>query len=90
MAKIVHKRSATASQIPAAGQLDYGELAINYTDGKVFMKKADDSVIQVGPTVTTSTTQPGGTARDGDIWVDTTAGAIKMYAESAWRTLVTY
>lgn len=87
--KILHKRSSTSSNVPSAGQLDYGELAINYADGKVFMKKSNDSIVEVGPAITTSTTQPP-TAQDGDIWIDTTAGAIKMYAESAWRTLVTY
>jgi hypothetical protein len=87
--KILHKRSATSSNVPTAGQLEYGELAINYADGKVFMKRSDDAIIEVGPAVTTSTTQPS-SARNGDIWVDTTASAIKMYAEGSWRTLVTF
>ena len=44
---IVHKRSSTASAVPAAGSLSLGELAVNTTDGKVYLKKGDGSVIEV-------------------------------------------
>ncbi len=46
--KILHKRSSTASQVPSAGSLDYGELAINYTDKKLFIKDASNNVVCVG------------------------------------------
>jgi len=45
--KIIHKRTATASNIPGAGILDYGELAINYTDKKLFIKDAADNVVEI-------------------------------------------
>lgn len=44
---ILHKRSSTASAVPAAGSLTVGELAINAADGKLFTKKADGSVVEV-------------------------------------------
>lgn len=40
------KRSSTASAVPAS--LAEGELAANTTDGKLFLGKADTSVVQIG------------------------------------------
>ena len=45
---IRHKRSATASAIPTAGSLVAGELAVNTADGKLYLKKDNASVIQIG------------------------------------------
>lgn len=45
---ILHKYSATTGVIPAAGELQTRELAINTADGKVFSKKASGTVIEVG------------------------------------------
>lgn len=48
MANIIQlKRSATASSVPAAGSLSLGELAINTADGKVYLKKSNNSVIEI-------------------------------------------
>ena len=35
---ILHKRSSTSNSVPTASQMTLGELALNTTDGKVFMK----------------------------------------------------
>lgn len=45
---IRHKRNSTASAVPAAASLATGELAINTADGKLFTKKDDLSVIEIG------------------------------------------
>ena len=45
---IRHKRNATAAAVPAAASLSTGELAINTADGKLFTKKDDLSVIEIG------------------------------------------
>lgn len=42
--KLLLKKSSVAAKAPVAGDLDYGELAINYTDGKLYFKKADNSI----------------------------------------------
>ncbi|MFN9112008.1 MAG: hypothetical protein ACK5XN_18240 [Bacteroidota bacterium] len=39
------KRSGTATQVPAA--LEYGELAINYADGKLFYKNSSDQIVEL-------------------------------------------
>lgn len=51
MAIVQLKRSAVPGAIPTVGQLALGELAINTTDGKVYIKKnvsGTESVIEVG------------------------------------------
>jgi hypothetical protein len=45
---IQHKRSSTASVVPSSVSLSAGELAINTADGKLFLKKDDATVVQVG------------------------------------------
>jgi hypothetical protein len=42
------KRSETPSQIPGAGSLEAGELAMNVTDGKFFTKTSGGTVVEVG------------------------------------------
>ena len=42
------KRSETALAVPAANALQVGELAVNVTDGKFYIKKSDNSVREVG------------------------------------------
>lgn len=42
------KQSATTSAVPTAGQLSLGEIAINTADGKMFIKKTDNTVLQIG------------------------------------------
>ena len=45
---IQHKRSSTATTIPTSGQLAAGELAVNTADGKLYLKKDDASIVQIG------------------------------------------
>ena len=45
MAQIIKfKRTTTAGAVPTSGSLQYGEIAMNVTDGKVFFKKGDDTI----------------------------------------------
>lgn len=41
---ILLKKSSTAAKTPVAGDLEYGELAINYTDGKLHYKTASNAI----------------------------------------------
>jgi len=38
------KKSSVAGKSPLAGDLDYGELAINYQDGKLYYKDASNAI----------------------------------------------
>lgn len=48
--KIQHKRSSTASAVPAAGSLSAGEIAVNTADGRLYIKRDDNTVVDVGGT----------------------------------------
>ena len=45
---IRHKRNSTASTVPTSVSLATGELAINTADGRLFLKKDDNTIVQVG------------------------------------------
>ena len=49
--KVLLKKSSVASKVPLAADLDYGELALNYQDGKIYYKKADNSIDSFSSTV---------------------------------------
>jgi hypothetical protein len=42
--KVLLKKSSVAAKVPLAADLDYGEIALNYQDGKIYYKKADNSI----------------------------------------------
>jgi hypothetical protein len=42
--KIILKKSAVASKIPTVSDLDYGELALNYADGKLYYKNSNNAI----------------------------------------------
>ena len=43
------KRSAVEGKRPQNADLELGELALNTSDGKAFMKKSDGNVIEIIP-----------------------------------------
>ena len=45
MAQVILKKSSVAARVPVAGDLAFGELALNYTDGLLYFKKADGTTI---------------------------------------------
>ena len=49
---ILLKRSSSAGAIPTAGSLTEGELALNTTDAKLYTKKNDGTVVELGGGVT--------------------------------------
>ena len=42
------RRSSTSGAVPTTSQLSLGELALNTADGKIYMKKSDNSIVEVG------------------------------------------
>jgi hypothetical protein len=42
---IILKKSSVVSKVPVAGDLVFGELALNYSDGKLYYKKSDGTTI---------------------------------------------
>ena len=66
------KRSETALAVPAANALQVGELALNVTDGKFYVKKSDNSVKEVGGagSVTLNDVVTNGAFTTADILLD--------------------
>lgn len=48
--KLLIKKSSVVSKVPTTSDLDYGELAINYADGKLFYKTASNTIASFGNT----------------------------------------
>ena len=42
--KVLLKKSSVASKVPLVTDLDYGELALNYADGKLYFKNSGNTV----------------------------------------------
>lgn len=83
--KIILKKSSVASKVPVAADLDFGELALNYTDGRLYFKKADNSIgffdtnsSGGGSNFTVSATPPIG-PNSGDEWLDSNTGIKYTY-----------
>lgn len=80
------KKSAVPGKVPLSSDLHYGELAINYADGKLYYKSANDTVQYIstgsgggaGATITISDTPPE-SAESGNLWLDTKSGVLKVY-----------
>ena len=66
------KRSETSLAVPAANALEVGELAVNITDGKFYIKKSDNSVKEVGGagSVTLNDVVTNGAFTTADILLD--------------------
>ena len=66
------KRSETALAVPSSGSLEVGELALNVTDGKFYVKKSDNSVKEVGGagSVTLNDVVTNGAFTTADILLD--------------------
>ena len=69
------KRSETALAVPTAGSLATGELAMNVTDGKLYTKKTDNSVVEVGGagSVTLQNVMTNGATTTTDLLLDSGA-----------------
>lgn len=48
MSSIILKKSSVANKVPVTGDLAYGELALNYADGKLFYKRSDNTIQELG------------------------------------------
>jgi hypothetical protein len=78
------RRSATANAVPTTTQLALGELAINTTDGKLYLKKnvsGVETIIDVtggGASISVSDTAPASPI-NGAMWFDSTNASLKVF-----------
>ena len=46
--KIVLKKSSVVGRVPVPGDLEYGELALNYADGRLYYKNSSNAIASLG------------------------------------------
>jgi hypothetical protein len=88
MAKVLLKKSSVPSNVPTTGNLDYGELAINYADGRLYYKNSSNIIkkfVDSAGTVSVSRksisiTDAGG---DGSLSYNNSTGVITYTGPSA-------
>jgi hypothetical protein len=89
MSKIILKKSSVTGKVPVTADLDYGELALNYADGKIYFKKADNSIGffdtnassgSAGSNFTVSSSPPS-SPNSGDEWLDSNSAIKYTYVD---------
>jgi len=86
-AKIILKKSSVAAKVPLVGDLEYGELALNYEDGVIHYKNSSNAIVKFldsGGTVSAarssvSVTNTGG---DGSLTYSASTGVISYTGPS--------
>lgn len=82
---IILKKSSVPAKVPLVGDLQYGELALNYADGKLYYKKSDGTTIDyfssgAGSSAAISVgVAPPSSPTAGSLWWDSTYGTLKIY-----------
>ena len=80
--KLLLKKSSITNKVPVVGDLEYGELAINYTDGKLYFKDASNTIqyFKSGAPggFPVSDTAPAGPI-NGQPWWDSTLAKLFVY-----------
>lgn len=85
--KIVLKKSSVASKVPLTGDLVYGEMAINYADGKLYFKDSSNN-ISYFKSGDYSVSVTNDTSTNGDrylLWDDQTSGSISSVGVSTTK-----
>ncbi len=89
--RVQHKRSSVAANVPVAGTLAIGEMAINFADRYIYTKNGASAVIRL--TGHLPLVQPVANQIEGDTYIDTITGKLYSYfslngAGVAWNELV--
>ena len=89
MTVIKVKNSNVAGRLPAAGDLQPAELALNLADKKLYSKDVAGTVFEIGVAgdVPTGNTPPVTGNNNGDLFFDTSSNELKYWSGSAWETV---
>lgn len=68
MPRVITKKSTVAGKAPIAADLVVGELAVNTADKKLYTKHSDNSIVQIGVSITVSSTAPTSPSIN-DLWI---------------------
>jgi len=79
-ANIKLKRSSVTGKIPTDSDLSYGELALNYADGRLYYKNTSNDIASIsGGGAETDSAAPTSALQDGSLWWDAVNGRLKIY-----------
>jgi hypothetical protein len=67
--KILHKRSLTAGSIPTTSSIEYGELAVNVADGKIYLKKSGSTGDSIENAISTNSANVGNLTLTGSLFL---------------------
>lgn len=86
------KRSSMAGKVPATTDLQLGEIAVNTTDGKLYLKKSDggEFIVEVGPVASVAGKTGAVTIAKADVGlssVDNTSDAAKPVSNATQTAL---
>ena len=89
MTVIKIKNSNVAGRVPASGDLEVAELGINLQDKKLYSKDASGSIFEIGAAgdIPSGSAPPNAGNNVGDLFWDTTDGALKYYDGATWQTV---
>ena len=88
------KRSSVPSKIPATGDLQLGELALNTYDGKLYTKRDNGtaSIVEIGgaggsggASMSTGSGAPTTSPVDGTLYVDITNHRLYVRSGGTWK-----
>lgn len=69
MPRVITKKSTVPGKVPVTADLEIGELAVNTADKKLYTKHSNNAVVQIGTTITISSTAPASPAVN-DLWIE--------------------
>jgi hypothetical protein len=83
--KVLLKKSSTVAKVPVVGDLDYGEIALNYADGKLYFKNSTNVVQPLGIAYTKVIANTTAKINQGYI-ANTSAGSFTITLPSSPQT----
>lgn len=89
-ANIKLKRSSVSGKVPTDSDLSYGELALNYADGRLYYKNTLNTIASIsGGGADTDSAAPTSSIQDGSLWWDAINGRLKIYYEEPLPAVTT-
>jgi hypothetical protein len=84
--KLILKKSSVTNRVPVLADLEYGELAINYADGKLYYKTSAntiDAFSAASGTAVHVANSPPTTPAAGDLWWNSETAVLSVYYQDA-------
>jgi len=85
---ILLKKSSVAAKVPTTGDLDYGELALNYADGALYYKTSGNAIARLNPPESVGFANVA-VSGQSTLVADTAAGTLTVAAGNGAITVTT-